>query len=48
MLAMIEKGHHLEGQYPSDESLDRAKRVLTGKVTVDEARQELFEKYIDK
>nr|WP_201471368.1 hypothetical protein [Microbacterium hydrocarbonoxydans] len=40
-VAMIEKGHQLEGQQLDAETLDRAKRILTREISPDEARIEL-------
>jgi sRNA-binding protein len=42
-LAMIEKGHQLDGQQLDAEMLDRAKRILTREISSDEARIELRE-----
>lgn len=42
-LAMIEKGHRLEGHHLDAEMLDRAKRILTREISPDEARIELRE-----
>lgn len=42
-LSMIEKGHQLEGQQLDAEMLDRAKRILTGEISPEEARAELTE-----
>lgn len=43
-LAMIDKGHQLEGQQLDAETLDRARRILTREISPDEARVELAEK----
>lgn len=40
-LVEIEKGQQLAGHFPSDEDLDRARRILTGEITPDEAYAEL-------
>lgn len=40
-LALIEKGHQLEGKQPDAESLDRARRVLAGELSADDAREEM-------
>lgn len=40
-MALIEKGQQLAGHYPSDEALNRARRVLTGELTPEAARAEL-------
>ncbi|WP_285362918.1 hypothetical protein [Microbacterium sp. LMC-P-041] len=42
-LAAIEKGHQLEGQQPSARALDRARRILTGELSVDEAEIEMLD-----
>lgn len=44
-LAVIEKGQRLAGHFPSDEALDRARRVLQGDTTLTDARAELAAKY---
>lgn len=44
-LAEIEKGQQLAGHYPSAEAMDRARRILTGEITYEEARAELAAKY---
>lgn len=40
-LALIDKGHLLEGQQVDATSLDRARRVLTGELGPEEARIEV-------
>lgn len=40
-LAAIEKGQQLGGHQPDAESLDRARRILTGEVSPENARIEL-------
>ncbi|CAH0123724.1 hypothetical protein SRABI98_00030 [Microbacterium sp. Bi98] len=40
-LAAIEIGHQLEGQQPSVESLDRARRILVGELSPQDARAEM-------
>ena len=40
-LAVIEKGQQLAGHYPSTETMDRARRVLTGELTPEAARAEM-------
>lgn len=42
-LALIEKGHQLEGQQPSAEALDRARRILSGTLSSEDAEIELAE-----
>lgn len=44
-LAEIEKGQQLAGHFPDAEAMDRARRVLTGELTPDQARSELRELY---
>lgn len=45
-LALIEKGQQLAGHHPSNEALDRARRVLDGTTDVSAARAELAAKYL--
>ena len=45
VLAQIEKGHQLAGHCPDDDAMDRARRILTGETTEDEAYAELHAKY---
>lgn len=40
-MAEIEKGQQLGGHSPSPEAMDRARRVLTGEITIEQARAEL-------
>lgn len=40
-LAAIEKGHQIEGKQPSASALDRARRVLTGELSPEDARLEM-------
>lgn len=40
-LALIEKAHQLEGQQPSPEALDRARRILEGRLGPEDAEREL-------
>lgn len=47
-LAILELGAEMEGGQLSVEALDRARRVLYGKTTPEEARQELEEKWMQK
>ena len=44
-MAEVEKGQQLAGHFPDADALDRARRVLTGEITVDEAYAELDAKY---
>lgn len=44
-LAEIEKGHQLAGHFPSAEALERARQVLTGAITYDEAIAQLDAKW---
>ncbi len=44
-MAMIEKSQQLEGHFPDAEALGRARRILEGTTTYDEAAAELEEKY---
>lgn len=44
-LVEIEKGQQLAGHFPSEEALDRARRILTGEISPDEAYEELDTKY---
>ncbi len=44
-LVEIENGQQLAGHFPSEEALSRARRVLTGQITPDEAYEELDAKY---
>ncbi|MGV0624592.1 antitoxin VbhA family protein [Mycolicibacter minnesotensis] len=40
-MSEIEKGQQLAGHFPDAEALDRARRVLTGQITPEEAFAEL-------
>lgn len=40
-LAAIEKGHQLEGKQLSASALDRARRILTGELSPEDARLEM-------
>lgn len=42
-LAAIEKGQQLAGHFPDAEDLDRARRILTGELSPEDARAELRE-----
>lgn len=44
-LSMIEKAQQLAGHLPDAEALDRARRILDGRVTAAEAYAELDAKY---
>ena len=44
-LAEIEKGQQLAGHFPNAEALDRARRVLTGDASAEDAREEIRRKY---
>jgi len=46
-LAEIEKGQQLAGHFPDAEAIDRARRVLSGETSLDQARAELAAKYSD-
>ena len=45
ILIAIQKSEELDGRAQDPESLARARRVLTGEITVEEARAEVIEKY---
>lgn len=40
-LAEVTKGQQLAGHHPDSDALDRARRLLTDKITVDEAYAEI-------
>ena len=42
-MAVIEKGQQLAGHFPSAETMDRARRVLTGELSPEDARVEMNE-----
>ncbi|MBE6477714.1 MAG: hypothetical protein E7Z97_06570 [Propionibacteriaceae bacterium] len=44
-IVMIEKIQQLAGHFPDEEALDRARRILDGSITLDEAYAELDAKY---
>ncbi|WP_167047503.1 antitoxin VbhA family protein [Salinibacterium sp. ZJ454] len=44
-LVEIRKGQELGGHHPSADALDRARRILVGEITADEARAEILAKY---
>lgn len=41
VLTLIRVGHRLEGQDPDNPATDRARRVLTGETSLEDARDEL-------
>ncbi len=45
VMAEIEKGQQLAGHFPDGEALDRARRVLVGETSIEDARDELRRKY---
>jgi len=45
--AQIEKGQHLAGHFPDVEALDRARSVLTGQLSLEDAFAELEAKHRD-
>lgn len=45
VMAEIEKGQQLAGHFPDAEALGRARRVLTGDTSIEDAREELRAKY---
>lgn len=42
-MALIEKGQQLAGHQPTAEDLDRARRILTGELSPEDARVEIEE-----
>lgn len=46
-LAGIEKGQQLAGHFPSDIALGRARRILLGELTPEEARTEILAAYAE-
>lgn len=44
-MAEIEKGQQLAGHFPDGEALERARRVLVGETSIEDARDELRRKY---
>lgn len=44
-MAMIEKSQRLAGHFPDAEALGRARRVIDGEITADQAYDELDAKY---
>lgn len=45
VMAEIEKGQQLAGHFPDGEALERARRVLVGETSIEDARDELRRKY---
>jgi hypothetical protein len=43
----IEKGQNLGFHYPDADALGRARRILTGEITLEEAHAEIMEKYAE-
>jgi hypothetical protein len=46
-LVEIEKSAYLAGHQPNPDALDRARRILAGEISPDEALAELLVKYVD-
>jgi len=46
-LVEIDKGQQLAGHFPSEEALDRARRILIGEMTPEQARAEILAKYAE-
>lgn len=46
-LVGIEKIQQLAGHFPSEEAMDRARRILIGELTPDDARSEILRKYTE-
>lgn len=44
-MALVEKAQQLAGHFPDAEALGRARRILEGTMTEDEARAEVAAKY---
>lgn len=44
-MAMIEKGQQLAGHFPDAEALGRARRILEGTLSADDARAEVAAKH---
>jgi hypothetical protein len=44
-MAMIEKSQQLAGHFPDAEALGRARRIIDGEITADQAYDELDAKY---
>lgn len=44
-LVEIEKGQQLAGHFPDEDALGRARRILEGELTLDEAIAEIDSKY---
>lgn len=47
-MAQIEKGQQMAGHFPNKEALERARRILTGEMTRDEAITEIKAKYVQR
>ncbi|WP_104198600.1 hypothetical protein [Cryobacterium sp. Y29] len=45
LMIEMEKGQQLGGHHPSSEALGRARRLLSGEITKEEAYREISEKY---
>ncbi|ROP56971.1 MULTISPECIES: antitoxin VbhA family protein [unclassified Rathayibacter] len=45
IMAEITKGQQLAGHFPSEETLERGRQVLTGERSIEDARRELRAKY---
>lgn len=45
LMAELEKGQQIAGHQPNADALGRAERVLDGKLTLEEARQEIVARY---
>jgi hypothetical protein len=44
-MALVEKGQQLAGHYPDAEALDRARRILEGTLSPEDARAEVAAKH---
>lgn len=44
-LAQIEKGQQMAGHFPDEQALERARRVLTGELSEEDAVAEILRKY---
>jgi hypothetical protein len=45
LLAEVEKGQQLAGHFPDAEDMDRVNRILSGKITIEEAYAEVDAQY---
>jgi hypothetical protein len=45
LMVEVEKGQQLAGHFPSAEALDRARRVLTGATSHDDALSEIYAEF---